>query len=44
MSELLCDFCSAPKPFGAIPRTFIAYCAPPTAGESVGNWAANAEA
>lgn len=41
MNELLCDFCSAPSPAWRYPaRTFLAYCAPPIAGESVGDWAA----
>ena len=39
--NLLCDFCSAPDPAWRYPaRSFIAYCAPDVAGESVGDWAA----
>lgn len=41
MSESICDFCSAPDPSWRYPaRTFIAFCAPPIASESVGDWAA----
>jgi hypothetical protein len=40
-SNLLCDFCSAPSPAWRYPaRTFLAYCIPNIAGESVGDWAA----
>lgn len=38
---LQCDFCSAPCPVWRYPaRSFVAYCAPNLAGESVGDWAA----
>ena len=38
---LQCDFCSVPGPVWRYPaRSFIAYCAPDVAGESVGDWAA----
>lgn len=41
MPELQCDFCSAPHPKWRYPaRTFVAYCVPEVAGESVGDWAA----
>ncbi|MBY0502737.1 MAG: hypothetical protein K2X03_02425 [Bryobacteraceae bacterium] len=41
MSDLKCDFCSAPHPSWRYPAlTFVAYCAPDVAGESVGDWAA----
>jgi hypothetical protein len=40
-TQLICDFCSAPDPAWRYPaRTFLAYCAPNVAGESVGDWAA----
>ena len=40
-ANLQCDFCSAPGPVWRYPaRSFIAYCAPNIAGESVGAWAA----
>ena len=39
--NLLCDFCSASDPAWRYPaRSFVAYCAPNVAGESVGDWAA----
>lgn len=39
--NLVCDFCSSAGPVWRYPaRTFIAYCAPNVAGESVGDWAA----
>src|ERR1039457_2042993 len=38
---LQCDFCSMPGPVWRYPAlSFIAYCAPNVAGESVGDWAA----
>jgi len=38
---LQCDFCSMPGPIWRYPaRSFIAYCAPDVAGDSVGDWAA----
>ena len=38
---LQCDFCSVPGPVWRYPaRSFVAYCAPNVAGESVGDWAA----
>src|SRR5450432_127516 len=42
INEILqCDFCSMPGPVWRYPaRSFIAYCAPNVAGESVGDWAA----
>jgi len=42
INEILqCDFCSAPGPVWRYPaRSFVAYCAPNIAGESVGDWAA----
>ena len=40
-TSLQCDFCSAPGPVWRYPaRTFVAYCEPNVAGESVGDWAA----
>ncbi len=40
-TSLLCDFCSAPGPAWRYPaKSFVAYCAPNIAGESVGDWAA----
>ena len=40
-TRLQCDFCSAPCPVWRYPaRSFVAYCAPNLAGESVGDWAA----
>ena len=40
-TNLLCDFCSTPDPAWRYPaRSFLAYCAPNVAGESVGDWAA----
>lgn len=40
-SNLRCDFCSTPGPFWRYPaRSFVSYCAPNIAGESVGDWAA----
>ena len=40
-TSLRCDFCSAPSPVWRYPaRSFVAYCAPNVAGESVGDWAA----
>ncbi len=40
-TSLLCDFCSAPDPAWRYPaKSFVAYCAPNIAGESVGDWAA----
>ena len=40
-TSLQCDFCSAPSPVWRYPaRSFVAYCAPNIAGESVGAWAA----
>jgi hypothetical protein len=40
-TSLQCDFCSALGPVWRYPaRSFIAYCAPGVAGESVGDWAA----
>lgn len=40
-TNLVCDFCSAPGPGWRYPaRSFVAYCAPNVAGESVGDWAA----
>jgi hypothetical protein len=40
-TSLQCDFCSAPGPVWRYPaRSFVAYCAPSVAGESVGDWAA----
>ena len=40
-TSLQCDFCSAPGPVWRYPaRSFVAYCAPNVAGESVGDWAA----
>jgi hypothetical protein len=40
-TNLVCDFCSAPGPVWRYPaRSFVAYCAPNVAGESVGDWAA----
>ena len=39
--NLRCDFCSAPGPKWRYPaRSFISYCVPNIAGESVGDWAA----
>ena len=39
--SLQCDFCSMPGPEWRYPaRSFIAYCVPNVAGESVGDWAA----
>jgi hypothetical protein len=39
--NLQCDFCSVPDPAWRYPaRSFVAYCAPNVAGESVGDWAA----
>lgn len=39
--NLVCDFCSSTGPAWRYPaRTFIAYCVPNLAGESVGDWAA----
>ena len=39
--NLQCDFCSAPAPKWRYPaRSFISYCVPNIAGESVGDWAA----
>jgi hypothetical protein len=39
--SLQCDFCSMPGPAWRYPAgSFIAYCAPNVAGESVGDWAA----
>jgi hypothetical protein len=42
INEILqCDFCSMPGPVWRYPaRSFVAYCAPNVAGESVGDWAA----
>src|ERR1035437_8989270 len=42
INEILqCDFCSMPGPVWRYPAlSFIAYCAPNVAGESVGDWAA----
>ena len=38
---LQCDFCSALGPKWRYPtRSFVAYCVPNVAGESVGDWAA----
>jgi hypothetical protein len=40
-TSLQCDFCSAPSPVWRYPaRSFVAYCVPSVAGESVGDWAA----
>ena len=40
-TSLQCDFCSAAGPVWRYPaRSFVAYCAPNVAGESVGDWAA----
>lgn len=40
-ASLQCDFCSVPGPEWRYPaRSFVAYCAPNVAGESVGDWAA----
>ena len=40
-ASLQCDFCSVPGPGWRYPaRSFVAYCAPNVAGESVGDWAA----
>ena len=40
-TSLQCDFCSAPSPVWRYPaRSFVAYCVPNVAGESVGDWAA----
>ena len=40
-TDLVCDFCSMPGPVWRYPaRSFVAYCAPNVAGESVGDWAA----
>jgi hypothetical protein len=40
-ASLQCDFCSVPGPAWRYPaRSFVAYCAPNVAGESVGDWAA----
>jgi hypothetical protein len=40
-TSLQCDFCSVPGPVWRYPaRSFVAYCAPNLAGESVGDWAA----
>jgi hypothetical protein len=40
-TSLLCDFCSALDPAWRYPaQSFVAYCAPNIAGESVGDWAA----
>ena len=40
-ASLQCDFCSVPGPVWRYPaRSFVAYCAPNVAGESVGDWAA----
>ena len=40
-TSLQCDFCSAPGPVWRYPaRSFVAYCVPNVAGESVGDWAA----
>ena len=40
-ANLVCDFCSSASPIWRYPaRTFIAYCVPNVAGESVGDWAA----
>ena len=40
-TSLRCDFCSAPSPVWRYPaRSFVAYCVPNVAGESVGDWAA----
>ena len=42
--SLQCDFCSVPGPEWRFPaRSFVAYCAPNVAGESVGDWAACAQ-
>ena len=36
-TSLQCDFCSAPSPVWRYPaRSFVAYCVPNVAGESVG--------
>ena len=40
-ASLQCDFCSVPGPEWRYPaQSFVAYCAPDVAGESVGDWAA----
>jgi len=40
-ASLQCDFCSVPGPEWRYPaRSFVAYCVPNVAGESVGDWAA----
>jgi len=40
-TSLQCDFCSAAGPVWRYPaRSFVAYCVPNVAGESVGDWAA----
>jgi hypothetical protein len=40
-TSLQCDFCSASSPVWRYPaRSFVAYCAPSVAGQSVGDWAA----
>ena len=40
-ANLQCDFCSMPSPMWRYPaRSFLAYCAPNVAGESLGDWAA----
>jgi hypothetical protein len=40
-ANLVCDFCSSAGPAWRYPAcTFIAYCVPNLAGESVGDWAA----
>ena len=40
-TSLQCDFCSAAGPVWRYPaRSFVAYCIPNVAGESVGDWAA----
>ena len=40
-ANLRCDFCSASGPAWRYPaRSFISYCVPNIAGESVGDWAA----
>lgn len=40
-ANLRCDFCSAPGPTWRYPaRSFICYCVPNIAGESVADWAA----
>jgi hypothetical protein len=40
-ADLICDFCSGRDPAWRYPAlTFLAYCTPNIAGESVGDWAA----